>query len=123
MSRADGADVPFELVFTPDSTAWPVRWPERLMLKPVSGVFRGETRDYVPERTCRMDEVETGEVADYSDTDEVIFHCNSCHADRGIFSYDEDGNVYSARPEYCPCCGAKVVGDDREAEAMSVLRR
>lgn len=61
------------------------------------------------QRTCRMDEVETGDVADYRDTNEVIFHCNSCHADRGIFSYDEDGNVYSARPEYCPCCGAKVV--------------
>lgn len=63
-----------------------------------------------PERTCRMLEVETGEVADYRDTDEVIFHCESCHAERGIFSYDEDGNVYSARPEYCPYCGAKVVG-------------
>ncbi len=65
-----------------------------------------------PERTCRMLEVETGEVADYRDTDEVIFHCESCHAERGIFSYDEDGNVYSARPEYCPYCGAKVVEDD-----------
>lgn len=61
------------------------------------------------EQTCRMIEVETGEVADYSDTDEVIFHCTSCHAERGIFSYDEDGNVYSQRPEYCPNCRAKVV--------------
>lgn len=61
------------------------------------------------ERTCRMVEVKTGEVADYSDTDEVIFHCTSCHAERGIFSYDEDGNVYSQRPEYCPNCRAKVV--------------
>ena len=64
------------------------------------------------ERTCRMDEVKTGEVADYRDTDEIIFHCKSCHTERGIFSYDEDGNVYSARPEYCPNCGAKVVDDD-----------
>lgn len=63
-----------------------------------------------PERTCRMVEVETGDVADYRDTDEVIFHCESCHVDRGIFSYDEDGNVYSERPKYCPNCGAKVVG-------------
>ena len=61
------------------------------------------------ERTCRMVEVETGELADYSDTDEVIFHCESCHAERGIFSYDEDGNVFSQRPEYCPACGARVV--------------
>lgn len=64
-----------------------------------------------PERTCRMVEVKTGEVADYRDTDEVIFHCESCHTERGIFSYDEDGNVYPARPEYCPNCGAKVVED------------
>lgn len=62
-----------------------------------------------PERTCRMVEVKTGEVADYRDTDEIIFHCKSCHTERGIFSYDEDGNVYSARPEYCPNCGAEVV--------------
>lgn len=61
------------------------------------------------ERTCHMVEVETGELADYSDTDEVIFHCAACHAERGVFSYDEDGNVYSARPEYCPNCGTKVV--------------
>lgn len=64
------------------------------------------------ERTCRMVEVETGELADYSDTDEVIFHCAACHAERGVLSYDEDGNVYSARPEYCPNCGARVVADD-----------
>ena len=64
------------------------------------------------ERTCRMVEVKTGEVADYRDTDEIIFHCKSCHTERGIFSYDEDGNVYSARPEYCPNCGAKVINDD-----------
>lgn len=50
------------------------------------------------ERTCRMVEVETGELADYSDTDEVIFHCAACHAERGVFSYDMDGNVYSTRP-------------------------
>lgn len=64
-----------------------------------------------PERTCHMDELNTGEPAVYEDTDEVIFHCMSCHAERGIFSYDEDGNVYSERPEYCPNCGAKVVDD------------
>lgn len=64
------------------------------------------------ERTCRIVEVETGELADYSDTDEVIFHCKSCHAERGIFSYDEDGNVFSQRPEYCPNCGARVKGSN-----------
>lgn len=64
----------------------------------------------VPKRTCQMVEVETGELADYRDTDEVIFHCTSCHAERGVFSYDVDGNVYTERPEYCPKCGAKVVG-------------
>lgn len=60
------------------------------------------------ERTCRMDELNTGEPAAYEDTDEVIFHCMSCHAERGIFSYDEDGNVYSEPPRYCPNCGARV---------------
>lgn len=60
-------------------------------------------------RTCQMVEVETGEPADYRDTDEVIFHCTSCNAERGVFSYDVDGNVYTERPEYCPNCGAKVV--------------
>lgn len=56
-----------------------------------------------------MVEVKTGEVADYRDTDEIIFHRKSCHTERGIFSYDEDGNVYSARLEYCPNCGAEVI--------------
>lgn len=60
-------------------------------------------------RTCQMVEVETGEPADYRDTDEVIFHGTSCNAERGVFSYDVDGNVYTERPEYCPNCGAKVV--------------
>lgn len=50
MSRAGGAGATFELVFTPDSTAWPVRWPERLMLKPVFGVFRGESTTRKQER-------------------------------------------------------------------------
>lgn len=73
----------------------------------------GERHAIEPEeRTCRMVEVKTGEVADYRDTDEILFHCKSCHAERGIFSYDVDGNVYSTRPEYCPNCGAKVVTDD-----------
>lgn len=72
-----------------------------------------------PERTCRMDEIKTGELADYRDTDEVIFHCMSCHADRGIFSYDEDGNVYSEPPKYCPNCGAKITTASRLADLIS----
>ena len=71
------------------------------------------------ERTCRMDEIETGELADYRDTDEVIFHCMSCHTDRGIFSYDEDGNVYSEPPKYCPNCGAKITSVRRLADLIS----
>lgn len=82
-------------------------WPSHLHVLGIGCC--GEARDYVPERTCRMVEVETGELADYSDTDEVIFHCAACHAERGIFSYDDDGNVFSQRPEYCPTCGARVV--------------
>lgn len=72
----------------------------------------GKLAGLVDRPTCRIVEVKTGEVADYRDTDEIIFHCKSCHTERGIFSYDEDGNVYSTRPEYCPNCGAKVVDDD-----------
>lgn len=87
MSRAGGAGVPFELVFTPDSTAWPVRWPERLMLKPVFGVFRGETRDYVPERTCRM--IDNG----------AELCCSECDCRH---DYDDE-------PQFCMGCGAKVV--------------
>lgn len=78
---------------------------------PVCEVFE-KLADLVDRPTCRMVEVKTGEVADYRDVDEIIFHCESCHTERGIFSYDEDGNVYSARPEYCPNCGAKVINDD-----------
>ena len=92
------------LEFDPDFMSFSVCTPESVMH--LAELIEPE------ERTCRMIEVETGEVADYSDTDEVIFHCTSCHAERGIFSYDEDGNVYSQRPEYCPNCRAKVVGDD-----------
>lgn len=87
MSRAGGVGAPFELVFTPDPTALPVRWPERLMLKPVSGVFRGETRDYVPERTCRM--IDNG----------TEFCCSEC--DRR-HDYDDE-------PRFCMGCGAKVI--------------
>lgn len=72
----------------------------------------GALADLIDRPTCHMVEVKTGEVADYRDADEIIFHCKSCHTERGIFSYDEDGNVYSARPEYCPNCGAKVVECD-----------
>lgn len=98
----------------------PHGWLDTMVAKAVvdvmgEGVTVGETiADLIepePEKTCRMVEVKTGEVADYRDTDEIIFHCKSCHVERGIFSYDEDGNVYSARPEYCPNCGAEVVDD------------
>lgn len=65
------------------------------------------------ERTCHVTELKTGEPANYEDTDEVIFHCESCHAERGVFSYDDDGNVYSERPDYCPHCGAEVIDGDR----------
>lgn len=95
MSRAGGAGATFELVFTPDSTAWPVRWPERLMLKPVFGVFRGETRDYVPERTCHM---EPDETASHAMCGPAV-RCDACGA-----AVPAVGTL-----RYCPNCGAKVV--------------
>jgi hypothetical protein len=87
MSRAGGAGAPFEPVFTPDSTAWPVRWPERLMLKPVFGVFRGETRDYAPGRTCHM----------------IGSGAESCRSECGWRHDYDDG------PPFCAGCGAKAV--------------
>lgn len=107
MSRAGGAGAPFELVFTPDSTAWPVRWPERLMLKPVFGVFRGETRDYVPERTCQMDK---SDFADFAPEYEGLYTCSKCGEETAVLAcVNEGGDMEWMKPRFCGFCGAKVV--------------
>lgn len=61
-------------------------------------------------RECEMIEMPTGEKAAYSDTDEVIWHCRFCHAERAVYAFGEDGDVRAEQPKYCPSCGAKVVG-------------
>lgn len=63
---------------------------------------------YRPERTCEMVEMPTGEKAVYSDTDEIIWHCQFCHAERAIYEFGEDGDVWAAAPKFCPECGARV---------------
>lgn len=60
-------------------------------------------------RTCAMTNIPTGEKAVYADTDEVIWHCELCHAEMSIYAFGEDGNVWAEKPNYCPECGAKVV--------------
>ena len=60
------------------------------------------------ERTCRMTELPTGESVEY-DTEEVIYHCEKCHAERAVYDFNENGDVWAEHPRFCPCCGAKVV--------------
>lgn len=60
------------------------------------------------ERTCEMLEMRTGEPADYADTEEVIWHCQYCHAEMAVYGFDEDGDVWPVKPKYCQNCGAKV---------------
>lgn len=58
-------------------------------------------------RECEMVEMPTGEKAAYSDTDEIIWHCRFCHAERAVYEFGEDGDVWAAAPKFCPECGAK----------------
>lgn len=60
------------------------------------------------ERTCEMIDLKTGDRADY-DCDEHVFHCEACHAERGVYAYNEDGDVWAEMSKYCPECRAKVV--------------
>ncbi len=60
------------------------------------------------ERECAMSDMETGFQADL-DCSEHVFHCWACNAERGVYAYDEDGNVWAEMPKRCPECGAKVV--------------
>lgn len=67
-------------------------------------------RGYVKERTCHIEDMETGKKLDYQETPEHIKHCNSCNAEFGFVCYSEDGDTsMDIQPNYCPNCGAKVV--------------
>lgn len=61
-------------------------------------------------RTCEMLEVQTGEKTDYWDAEEIIWHCQSCHEERAVYAFGEDGGVWAEKPKFCPNCGAKVAG-------------
>lgn len=65
---------------------------------------------YRPERTCEMLEVQTGDKTDYWDAIEIIWHCQSCHEERAVYGFGEDGGVWAEKPKFCPNCGAKVAG-------------
>lgn len=59
-------------------------------------------------RMCKMACLATGERAQY-DCYEVIYHCASCNAERAVYAFGEDGDVWAEKPAYCPSCGARVV--------------
>lgn len=61
-------------------------------------------------RECKMLEVQTGDKTDYWDAVEIIWHCQSCHEERAVYGFGEDGGVWAEKPKFCPNCGAKVVG-------------
>ena len=67
-----------------------------------------EGAKYLPERTCEMIDIKSGDRADY-DCDEHIYHCKKCHAERGVYAYNEDGDVWAEMPKHCPECGVRVV--------------
>lgn len=61
------------------------------------------------ERTCRMDDMVTGERADYECWEHVM-HCCACHYEFGLVQFNENGDVWmNNAPSFCPHCGAKVV--------------
>lgn len=62
-----------------------------------------------PVRECEMLEVQTGDKTDYWDAVEIIWHCQSCHEERAVYGFGEDGGVWAEKPKFCPNCGAKVV--------------
>ena len=49
-----------------------------------------EGAKYLPERTCEMINIKSGDRADY-DCDEHIFHCKNCHAERGVYASADMG--------------------------------
>ncbi len=61
------------------------------------------------ERTCEMVDILT-EFKEHHNYDEHAFRCGACHAEREVYAYDEEGNMWAEIPKRCPECGAKVVG-------------
>lgn len=61
-----------------------------------------------PERTCRVELIDTGNEAAYEHY-EYIAHCHSCHHEFGYVLYNEDGDTWQDElPNFCPNCGARV---------------
>lgn len=62
-----------------------------------------------PERTCRVELIDTGNEAAYEHY-EYIAHCHSCHHEFGYVLYNEDGDTWQDElPNFCPNCGARVI--------------
>lgn len=74
-----------------------------------TAVHDGEA--WQPVRECEMLEVQTGDKTDYWDAVEIIWHCQSCHEERAVYGFGEDGGVWAEKPKFCPNCGAKVVSE------------
>lgn len=61
---------------------------------------------------CETEILSTGNIADY-ECREHFSHCLSCGCTYGYVLYGEDGDVsMDELPQYCPCCGARVVRCD-----------
>lgn len=58
----------------------------------------GQEQDYVPERTCKVEAMFLNEYGYAPQIDDFTFELSCGHS----VTWDE-------QPDYCPCCGAKVV--------------
>lgn len=75
---------------------WGGEWPTSIEVSHEND--RPESRTYVPFRTCLMT----------FDDDEFRYRCSACGGLSETYRHP-NGKYYV--PEFCPCCGAKVVDE------------